>query len=543
MPRPERSGLNGNDSAVHVPEFDPQQLILRAKRRRNLSERFDSFSDAYVWVLAALVALAYLFSAIFGLIFALLGQGVPHPHMPLAVWSLQELSPVLLVLAVIYLFRLLLHLGPLAVNSSKAEWWLPLPLRSNALRSRSWRQALLLGVLASAFIGIIWLIVLYGLAGTFDPLVAAWAIVCFVLAGIALTNLAVVVQSNGKQEQVQRWLRRAVLVLIVALAVLWSMLKAQNRWALEAVENAADSILQIPTWAGGGLILFGLCIISFWWSHQTYSNIGARALRSSGENQELLWGSLMQADYRAATAPSTALIGRRRGQGRRLVSHLPVAWRVLVLRLIRGARWRLPLRYLVLVIALTMTVEQIANPLSAVVFHLLLSVLLTLNVSAVISPLLTQSQLTQHVGQPTAKLRQTAALFAVVYSVLALTFLTVGLGMLGVIELNNPWIWGAAVLLGSLGSAAGSLGYAQRKERDWESILGGATNDAAIAAVLFNEVSTLVRAIATLAPLLCLVLSPQRIIPWPLWLISLIFAFRALHMLVGESSKQPRGKN
>ncbi|WP_345472605.1 hypothetical protein QMQ05_02080 [Glutamicibacter ectropisis] len=532
--------MNANDAAVQVPEFDPQQLILRAKRRRNFSERFDSFSDAYVWVLAALVALAYLFSAIFGLIFALLGQGVPHPHMPLAVWSLQELSPVLLVLATIYLFRLLLHLGPLAVDSSKAEWWLPLPLHSNALRGRALRQALLLGMLASAFIGIIWLIVLYGLAGAFDPLVAGWAMVCFVLAGIVLTNLAVVVQSNGKQDQVQRWLRRAVLVLIVVLVVFWGLLKAQNQWVLGAVESAADAILQISTWVGGTIILFCLGVLSSWWSHRTYSNIGARALRSSGENQQLLWGSLMQADYRAATAPSTALIGRRRSQGRRLVSHLPVAWRVLVLRIIRGARWHLPVRYLVLVMALTMTVEQIANPLSAVVFYLLLSVLLTLNVSAVISPLLTQSQLTQHLGQSAAKLRQTAALFAVLYSALALTLLTAGLGALGVIELSNAWMWGAAVLLGSLGSAAGSLGYARRKERDWESLLGGATNDVAIAAVLFNEVSTLVRAVATLAPLLSLVLSPQRVIAWPLWLVSLIFAFRALHMLVGEFSKQSR---
>ncbi|WP_347038941.1 hypothetical protein AAHB37_02260 [Glutamicibacter halophytocola] len=260
--------MNDSEGLVGASGFDPQQLILRAKRRRNFSERFDSFSDAYVWVLAALVALAYLFSAIFGLIFALLGQGVAHPKMPTAVWSLQELSPILLVLAAIWLLRLLLHLGPVAVNAATADWWLPLPLSSASLRARALRKALLFGMLASAFAGVLWLIVLYGLTGAFDPLLAGCALACFVLAGLLLANAGVIVQSFGLQSPAQRWLGRSVMAIIAVLAVSWGLLAAENQWTMSAVQGVAASILQLRTWTYASAILLPLGIIGTWWAMQ-----------------------------------------------------------------------------------------------------------------------------------------------------------------------------------------------------------------------------------------------------------------------------------
>lgn len=532
--------MSDSDVSARACDFDPQQLILRAKRRRNFSERFDSFSDAYVWVLAAIVALAYLFSAIFGLIFALLGQGIAHRQMPTAVWTLQELSPVLLALGAIYLLRLLLNLGPVAVNAAKADWWLPLPLSSAALRGSALRNALLTGIFASAFIGVLWLIVLYGLAGAFDPLLAGCALVCFALAGIVLASAGVVIQSFGQQRRAQRWIGRGIAAIVAVLVVFWALLTAKNQWAHNAVETMAGSVLELPAWICAAAILLALGVVSVWWAVQRNRHIGSRSLRSSGESQQRVLGALMQADGRAGTAPSTAAIGRRRRWGRRITANLPVAWRILVLRWIRGGYWQAAGGYLLLVMALAATVEQVANPLSAVVFYLGLGVLLTINVSRVIAPLLTQRQLTQHLGQPAAKLKRSAALFAVIYSAVALGLLTGGLGLLGVAHLGGFWWWSAAVVVGSLGVAAASLGHAQRKERDWESLLGAATSDTTIALVLFSELATLVRAVASLAPLFALVLSPQTGIAWPLWMISLLFALPVLRLLVGEFPRSMR---
>ncbi|WP_159613466.1 hypothetical protein [Glutamicibacter sp. JC586] len=526
--------MNDNDVSVQESEFDPQQLILRAKRRRNFSERFESFSDAYVWVLAAIVALAYLFSAIFGLIFALLGQGVAHQKMPAAVWSLQELSPILLALGAIYLLRLFLHLGPVGINAAKADWWLPLPLGLAVLRSGALRNALIVGMLSSTFVGVLWLIVLYGLAGAFHPLVAGCAVVCFVLAGVFIASVGVVVQSYGLQRLVQHWIDGCLVAIGALLMIFWGLLAMGKQWAKSVVENVGSSVLHLPTWICAATVLLVLSVIFTWWAAQRNLKITSRSLRSSGEKQQRVLGVLMQADSRSIGAPSATVLGYRRRRGRRIAANLTIAWRILVLRLIRGGYWQSIAGYLLLVLGLTATVEQIANPLSMLVFYLMVGVLLPLNLSGVIAPMLTQRQLTQHLGQPSAKLERTAALFAVIYSVATLSLLTGGLGLLGVVDLSNFWWWCAAVFAGSLGAAAASLGHAQRNERDWESLLGSATSDTSVAIVLYGELSTLVRAVAPLAPLFSMILSPDADIPWPLWVISLLFTLPALRLIVGR---------
>ncbi|WP_347038942.1 hypothetical protein AAHB37_02265 [Glutamicibacter halophytocola] len=111
------------------------------------------------------------------------------------------------------------------------------------------------------------------------------------------------------------------------------------------------------------------------------------------------------------------------------------------MRLMRAGYWRTTAGYLLLVMALAAAVDQVANPLSAVVFYAALGVLLALNLSGVIAPLLTQPQLTQHLGQSAARLSQTAALFAVLYSAVALSALTGGLGLLGIVDLSRFWLW------------------------------------------------------------------------------------------------------
>jgi len=533
--------LNAREKLLQENKFDPQQLLNRAKRRRNFSERFDHFSDVYVWVLAAVVALAYLFSAIFGLIFALLGQTVAHVQTPWTVWSLQELSPVLLMLSAICVLRLFLYLGPVGVNAAKADWWLPLPISTRPILGRSIRSALLTGLLTSSFVGVLWLIVMFGLVGAYEPLVALYALISFALSGVLLTSLAVVLQSYGLQPRAQRWLGRCIVAAIVVLAAFWFLLQVNIPWAISVVEGASSSVLRLSAWAPAAIGLLCLSVLSTWWAWKRSPRIGARDMRVAGEHQRLALGSAMQADTRGAVEPSSASIGRRRRRGNKLASRLPVAWRILVLRLLRGGRWHATLGYLVMVMAMVATVEQVANPLSALLFYLVLCLLLTINVAGTISPLISQPQLTQHLGQSAVKLQRTAVLFAVFYCVIALTTLTGGLALLGVVQLSNFWLWGAAVIVVSLGGAAASLGHAQRKERDWESLLGGSTSDTTVVMVLMNEASTLIPAVATYAPLFALVLSPETGIGWPLWGISVLFALRALRPFLGRAYAGLRG--
>ena len=136
-----------------------------------------------LWVLAALIALAYLFSALFGMLFVLLGEGVAHQELPSAVWRMQDLSFVLLMLSALAIFRFMIYLGPCGLSAAKADWWLPLPVTLRAIRRPAWRNAMLTGLFASSFAGALWLIVMLGLAGSLPLPVAVLGLACFAAAG------------------------------------------------------------------------------------------------------------------------------------------------------------------------------------------------------------------------------------------------------------------------------------------------------------------------------------------------------------------------
>lgn len=77
-----RCGLNAKRASEVEQTYDPRELIRTVKKLRDRSARIDAFSDGYIWVLLAVVALVYLFSALSGVIFALQGAGEMQRDCP-----------------------------------------------------------------------------------------------------------------------------------------------------------------------------------------------------------------------------------------------------------------------------------------------------------------------------------------------------------------------------------------------------------------------------------------------------------------------------
>ncbi|MGH3652338.1 hypothetical protein [Glutamicibacter sp.] len=429
--------MSASRVASHAVDFNPRELVNRAKKRRNFSEKFDSFSDAYVWVLAALVALAYLFSALFGMLFVLLGEGVAHQELPSAVWRMQDLSFVLLALAGLATLRLMLYLGPCGLSAAKADWWLPLPVALRAIRQPSWRNAVLTGLFTSSFAGALWLIVMLGLAGSLPLPVAVLGLACFAVAGVGLANAATAIQGMNQQIAARRICDWMGLGLLIALAMLWMLLMFRIPWSQSLVGALAAATLNPAAWTLAFFVVLAFSGASTYCAYRHFGQIPGQALRSAGEHQQFAMGTLMQGDSRGIAAPAQSAISRRRARGSKLTAKLPVAWRILCLRLLRGGRWHSVAWFLLLVFALAATVQRIANPLSAAAFYLALCVVLTLSISTTIAPLVSEQQLTQLLGISEARLVRAATLYAMLFSAITLLLLTGGLGMLGMI---SSWI-------------------------------------------------------------------------------------------------------
>lgn len=526
--------MNASPEASRIVDFNPRELLNRARKRRTFAEKFDSFSDAYVWVLAALVALAYLFSALFGMLFVLLGEGVAHQKLPSAVWRMQDLSFVLLALSTVAIFRLMLYLGPCGLGAAKADWWLPLPVELRAVRQPSWRNAMLTGLFTSSFAGALWLIVMLGLAGSLPVPVAALGLACFAAAGVGLANAATAIQAMNRQGTARRMCDWAGLGLLTAVALWWLLLLFQNPWAQHLVGAVAAATLNPAVWMLALAVVLALGAVSTYWAYRHVEQIPGQALRLAGEYQQLAMGTLMQGDSRGFAAPSQSAISRRRTLGSKLSAKLPVAWRILCLRLLRTGRWHSVAVFLLLAFSLAATVQRIANPLSAAAFYLALCMILVFSISSTIAPLVSEQQLTQLLGISQEALMRAATLFAVLFSAISLLLLTGGLGLLGMIQLERIWLWLAAVLVAALGSAAASMAQARRAERDWSAVLGGASSDAAVATHLFLETSTFIRAAATFSPIFCLVLNPAAPIPALLWVAAMLFGANVLLHVAGR---------
>lgn len=510
--------------------YDPREILRRVRSARSFSERFDSFSDIYVWVLAAIVALTYLASALYGTIFVLLGEGVPHLELASARWSLDAVVLFLLPVLLLLVFRLMLYLGPNAVGPQQADWWLPLPADRRVLLLPAWRRALGLGAAAGIFLGLLWVLALFALTGTWSPSLLMWAVGFFALAGLGSAAAAGVLQGAGRQQAARRFCSAGLRVLAASYVLLWAS-QLFGMGAADAGQVAwQQSLLEVGLWmilCSGALAAAVPCIL---WSSRRLAGTPGAALREGGLRQQQLAGAIMQADARGVQLDA----GRRRNRGSgRLARGLPVALAVIVLRCVRGGYWKPALGFSAAILVLLLSVRAAANPLALAGALAILLVVLGTSLAEVLRPTATQPELGLMIGVARSQMERAMTVVAVGLSLAVLGFWSLGLWGIGALAEATWWAWAAAVLFAALGLASAGLAHARRAERDWEEIFAGAANEMSLAAVLIQQAWTLLRAAASGAALYVLILAPTAAVPWGIWAVCLLSAAPSLKKIAG----------
>ena len=305
---PGRCGLNAKRASEVEQTYDPRELIRTVKKHRDRSARIDAFSDGYIWVLVAVVALVYLFSALSGVIFALQGAGVKTMQLPSAVWDLQDLTVALLPVMLLSCFRGLLYLGPCGLRPDKAAWWLPLAVDLRGIRKRSFYEALILGALFNSFIGILWLAGLFTLSVRFEVQVFVFGLVFFAVTGTLLSAIATHAQIAGRARLTRRICHLLLTLFVLGLSISWCLLLTENTWAQAAYGLLGELAFDPRFWASGCVAALLLATINIWQAMRKLDQVKANSLRLAGQIQNELVGSLAQMEL-SGMLPATESAG------------------------------------------------------------------------------------------------------------------------------------------------------------------------------------------------------------------------------------------
>lgn len=516
--------MNANQPDSTTTNFDPRELITRAKRRRDRSARFDAFSDAYIWVLIAVITMVYLYIVVSAAIFVLVGEGVDAIVLPSTVFKLQDLTVVLLPVILVGIFRGLLYIGPCAVSPDRASWWLPLPINLHPLRRRTLGISLVIGATASVFVWALWLLGVFALTGHSSIPVLATALVAAASSGIFLAALAVLVQLRSAHRIVIRLCRLTMTAFYLTLMVSWALLLNGAHTVATVFERAGALFYDPLLWgvtagvfAMGALLAASLAIAQI-------KNLSVNSLRESGQIQHVLLGSVQQLELGG--------IPKHQGSKRRparfgTVTRLkiPMVAQLLILRYLRGQYWKPALSLTVCVVGLVLAIQSIANPIALAAFFAVLLGLLTLSLGQVNRPLASQPGLAQMLGIPRIQL---------VKPVLALTFglaltpvmiwsvLIIGLGQ---IPLANIWPWCVAVLLAGGGTVSAAWIRANQGARNWDPLLFGSTNEMNVVSFILGEARSVLLAVTSGLPIYFLLVLPTAEPAWGIWLISLACSY------------------
>lgn len=526
-----RVGLSARSDASKYVDFDPASILREVRSQRTFSDRFDAFSDMYVWALAAIVALTYLTSALYGTIFVLLGEGMPHFELQSAVWDLDAVLVFVLPVVLVAVFRLLIFLGPLGLSREQADWWLPLPIDRGSLLQRSLFKALGLGMCSSLFAGLLWLLAFFGTRESFDISTFAAGVLFFSLAGPALAMTAVTSQVHAAHVTAQRIANTVLGLAILGFAVLSCMQFIQGSTAVSVLELAAAALLNWQLWIIGAAMAFLVCLLLLAFSRPGLHFVRGASLRAAGEHQQQLAGLLMQADARA--------IGRRhrvpqwlKGLSYRLAGGLPAAYKVSALRFVRSGYWKAPAIASVSTLGFLLLVKSVANPLAACLFLAVLLAVLNSSLAEMIRPLLTQPELCRLLGlAPGQSQRASMRVSTLVAAGLLLLWLAT-LWTLGFGSEASWWAWGAGILLAALGLAASAQAHSQRGERDWGQLFDNAASEVNMSRIFVQEFTTLLRALASGAVLYFLLLAPASAVPLGIWAIAVLIAAASVKKLI-----------
>ncbi|WP_313813887.1 DUF6297 family protein [Glutamicibacter sp.] len=515
--------MNANSAVRGHTTFDPASVLRRARAKRSFSERIDEFSDAYVWALAAVVALTYLSSALYGAIFVLLGEGVPHISLPTAVWNLEGLSIVLLPVVLIAIFRFQLLLGPLGIVQEKAEWWLPLPIQRRVLLRPMGVRAIGMGICSSLFLGLLWILVFSGGNGGLPGETIALATLFFGVMGLGLAGLAVVIQINEHQRFARGAGNIAVLAITGVFAVLTVFQLDQSSKPPIVLETAGSYLSDQIPWLILLLaaVVLSLVGINYLLKHGT--RVSGASLRRGGIRQQQVAGLMMQADARAIArrhhASSTV-----HTISHRLTAKLPAIQRVILLRYLRAGLWRPAAIVGIAGLAMMLLVQDVANPLAACLLLAVLLGVLNTNLSTTILPLATQRELGNLLGRTPSQADRAALSFGAVTTAGWLLLWALGLRSIGFFEESAWWTVLLGLVMTSLGLASSALDHAQRGEREWGALFSNATNEMTMSAFLIQEMMTLIRALAAGAVFYFIILAPAAPVPWGIWGISVLCA-------------------
>lgn len=533
-----RCGLNAKRASEVEQTYDPRELIRTVKKLRDRSARIDAFSDGYIWVLLAVVALVYLFSALSGVIFALQGAAGNATRLPSAVWDLQELTVALLPVMLLSCFRGLLYLGPCGLRPDKAAWWLPLAVDLRGIRKRSFYNALILGALLNSFIGILWLAGLFTLSGRFEVQVFFFGLVFFAVTGTLLSAIATHAQIAAQARVVRRICRLLLTLFAMGLSISWSLLLTENAWAQGAYGLLGDLAFDPGFWASGCVGALLLATIVIWQATRKIDQVKANSLRLAGQKQNELVGSLAQMEL-SGMLPATESVGpRSRNSWHRPLRHLPVVLQILLLRYLRGGYWRAPGNLVLLTVALVLAVRSIANPLAVTGFFVLLLWVLTESFGRLNRPLASAPGLAQMLSQPRTALVRPAIGFTLCMILVILSICSLLPLALGMIPTANLGFWVLGVLVAASGTSAAAWGRATRGERDWEALILGASNEINTGSLMLIELRYFLQAVASGLPLILLLLTPISPVPWGIWAFGLLCAYPgyAARRRAGESA-------
>lgn len=511
--------------SVNAPGLDPRAVLRQARRARSRAEKFDAFSDTYMWILLVGFGLAYAFGFLRAWLGALLGEFAAPVPLPSAVLPL---GPVLLVAVLVIpalMARLLLHLGPAAVSAAQAVWWLSLPIDLRGLHAAALRRARWIGALGSVAAGVLWFALCCAVLPAPTLVLAAAALGAAVLAGVLVANLAVIAQARGATNR----LRRAGTMLLWAV-----VLASLAGWGLAVAGILPDVEGRMRDWAWQGrsflvlaLVLLVLVLLTHGPAGRAVRGIPPRVLRAAGQRQQVVSAALGVMNPGAAFEQAPAIRGPRARRQKR-GARLPVLQQALLTRVWRRRLAVPPLGMGLALAAVLLLVRSAANPMTLAVGLLPLLVLLMLAAASAVEPLLASAALRRMLAaDPTQVVR--AAAWLILPAALLATCLAVGVA---------AWLfvlpsWTAAlagVLLASGGVFAGAVQRAGRGHQDFSGqLLAAGTSTEGFAAVGYS-LSGVLPVLAGAAPLLAVLLGTTDL-PWVLWAVGALACGGALAAL------------
>lgn len=520
--------------------FDPRGLVRSAKKRRDSSARVDAFSDAYIWVLLAIVVLVYLFSALSGIIFTLRGASGSVVSLPSAVWDLPDVAVLLLPGLLCFTFWVLLRLGPCGLSPERAAWWLPLPVSLTAVRQQTLRTALILGALLNSFIGVLWLAGLFALSDRFELQVFLYGLGFFAVSGVFLAACATMVQLGEYTKLVRRIFRVVLSIVALGLSISWSLLLTQTGWVESFYSRLNPLVFELNFWVFSSVGALAFAALAVWQAWRRIEKIAGSKLRAAGQVQSLLLGSLIQMEFSGPLSEASIKAGQTRTFGRRPLRQLPVVLQILVLRYLRGRYWQGPARLLLTLLILVLAVRSVANPLAMLAFLIALLWILTESFGRAIRPLASAPGLAQLLSMPRVRLVRPTLGVTFVGMLLALGVYSLVPFLLGMLPSTHLAFWVVGLVLAAGGASSAAWSRATRGERDWESLILGAGNEMNTASLVLKEISYLLQGAVAGLPLIYMLLVPATMVPWGIWAISLLTLYPGYLAVRRASRRTPQ---